>query len=281
MATLPTIPGSVSEYQSIRSLVHSEQSGVSTIRPSTARTDTNTTNYQALSADEHVEKAIELHQNGDFKESTYHFRIAAKQNHPTGMLLFALATRHGWGMRANQTEGVRLLRQAVEIAMQEVTEDESPRSASEPIDKKNHKAQFALAIYELGMSHMKGWGVDPDHALALRCFEIAASWGDGDAMSEAGFCYAQGLGTKKDLKKAAKYYREAAKRGVSMIGNSWIYKDKYNDDQNDDKKSRVRAPRKSVGLDEKDQEKKVRDKGKTRSFFGRKRSATTSTSIIS
>lgn len=280
LPTLPTIPGSVSEYQSIRSLAPSEQSGASTIRPSTARTNTNATNYQALSADEHVEKAIELHQHGDLKESTYHFRIAAKQNHPTGMLLFALATRHGWGMRANPTEGVRLLRQAVEIAMQEVTEDESPKSATEPIDKKNHKAQFALAIYELGMSHMKGWGVEQDQALALRCFEIAASWGDADAMSEAGFCYTEGLGTKKDLKKAARFYREAGKRGVSMVGNSWIYKDKYNDDLDQDKRHRARGFKKSVGSEEKDQERKPRDQGKTRSFFGRKRSATTSSTVV-
>ena len=68
---------------------------------------------------------------------------------------------------------------------------------------------------------MNGWGVEQDKALALRCFEIAGSWGDSDALTESGFCYAEGIGCKKDLKKAAKFYRMAEAKGVSMVGNSW------------------------------------------------------------
>jgi hypothetical protein len=40
-------------------------------------------------------------------------------------------------------------------------------------------------------------------------------------MAEAGYCYAQGVGCKKDLKKAAKFYRDAEAKGMSMVGNSW------------------------------------------------------------
>jgi TPR repeat protein len=40
-------------------------------------------------------------------------------------------------------------------------------------------------------------------------------------MAETGFCYAQGIGCKKNLKKSAKYYRMAEAKGMSMIGNSW------------------------------------------------------------
>ncbi len=47
------------------------------------------------------------------------------------------------------------------------------------------------------------------------------AWGDVDALAEAGFCYAQGIGCKKDLKKSAKFYREAEGKGMSMVGNSW------------------------------------------------------------
>jgi hypothetical protein len=32
------------------------------------------------------------------------------------------------------------------------------------------------------------------------------------------------------MKKAAKFYRMAEGKGVSMVGNSWIWKDKYLDD---------------------------------------------------
>lgn len=50
-------------------------------------------------------------------------------------------------------------------------------------------------------------------------FPIA--WGDVDALAEAGFCYAQGIGCKKNLRKSAKFYRMAEAKGMSMVGNSW------------------------------------------------------------
>lgn len=93
--------------------------------------------------------------------------------------------------------------------------------SSMPPDRKAHQAQLALAIYELGVSYMNGWGITQSKPLALRCFEIAGSWGDADALAEAGFCYAKGAGCKKDLKKAADLYRKAESKGISMAGNSW------------------------------------------------------------
>ena len=44
---------------------------------------------------------------------------------------------------------------------------------------------------------------------ALEYFELAAKLGDVDAQAEAGALYAAGKGCKKDLKKAAMYYRMA------------------------------------------------------------------------
>jgi hypothetical protein len=176
------------------------------------------------SAEENVEQAIKYHEAGSLTKSTYHLRLAARQNHPTGMLLYALACRHGWGMRPNQREGVAWLRKAADSASLEVAGDEDSIKEGKPVDRleqRTRKAQFALSIYELGVSHMNGWGIEQDKALALRCFEIAGSWGDADALAEAGFCYAQGVGCKKDLKKSAKFYRQAEVKGISMIGNSW------------------------------------------------------------
>jgi len=125
-------------------------------------------------------------------------------------------------MRPNQAEGVSWLRRAVDSAGVEFIEDSSS-DGSQAVSKeqKARKAQFALAIYELGMSYMNGWGIPKDKPLAVRCFEIAGSWGDTDALAEAGFCYTQGVGCKKDLKKAAEFYRQAADKGMSMAGNSW------------------------------------------------------------
>ena len=129
-----------------------------------------------LSAEEHVTRAIEFHEAGALTKSTYHLRLAAKQNHPTGMLLYALACRHGWGMRPNQREGVAWLRKAADSASLEVADDEDHMKEGKTVDLlelKARKAQFALSIYELGVSHMNGWGIEQDKVLALRCFEIA------------------------------------------------------------------------------------------------------------
>ena len=175
-----------------------------------------------LSPEDHLVKGIELHERGAARESTYHLRIAARQNLPTAMLLYALACRHGWGMRPNQQEGVQWLRKAADCASVEIAVDEDKNgNPADIMERKTRRAQFALSIYELGVSHMNGWGIEQDKTLALRCFEIAGNWGDADAMAEAGFCYAQGQGCKKDLKKAAHYYRMAEAKGMSMVGNSW------------------------------------------------------------
>ena len=175
-----------------------------------------------LTAEDHLSKGIALHERGEARESTYHLRIAARQNLPTAMLLYALACRHGWGMRPNQQEGVQWLRKAADCAQIEIAiGDDKEAKPADVLERKTKRAQFALSIYELGVSHMNGWGIEQDKVLALRCFEIASNWGDADAMAEAGFCYAQGQGCKKDLKRAAKHYRMAEAKGMSMVGNSW------------------------------------------------------------
>lgn len=93
------------------------------------------------------------------------------------------------------------------------------------------------------------------------------AWGDVDALAEAGFCYAQGIGCRKNLKKSANFYRQAEAKGMSMVGNSWyvtlptqfsyakrsttntqcrIHKAKYTDDGKADKKRSKSKPRKSI-----------------------------------
>jgi TPR repeat protein len=213
----PPVPSSSEREVDASNSLHSD----STIRPRTSRTVKSVFD---VSPEEHLTKAIECHEKGSLKESTYHLRVAAKQNNPTAMLLYALACRHGWGMRPDPAEGVQWLRKAVDCASLEVAEVEGEDSQLKPgdiIERKARRTQFALSIYELGVSHLNGWGIEQDKSLALRCFEIAGNWGDGDALAEAGFCYAQGVGCKKNLKKAAKFYRRAEAKGISMVGNSW------------------------------------------------------------
>ncbi|KAL7792992.1 hypothetical protein V8C37DRAFT_117649 [Trichoderma ceciliae] len=235
----------------------SVRSTASTAAPAPAPAPPPTPTAAEMTAEEHLAKGIECHENGSLNESTYHLRHAARLNHPTAMLLYALACRHGWGMKPNQKEGVQWLRKAAEMASGEVADDEGMVKEGKRVniaENKTHKAQFALSIYELGVSHMNGWGIEQDKALALRCFEIAGTWGDVDALAEAGFCYAQGIGCKKNLKKSAKFYRMAEAKGMSMVGNSWIHKAKYIDDEDapetpaDKKKNRARSKSRSRAM---------------------------------
>ncbi|OQE38706.1 hypothetical protein PENCOP_c008G04464 [Penicillium coprophilum] len=240
----------------------SSADSASTMRPQTA---TAPVTASGLTADDHVAKGIECHERGSLSESTYHLRVAAKQDHPTGMLLYALACRHGWGMRSNEKEGVRWLRKAVDsVGLEMLANPDAPGASKAKELQKAYRVQFALSIYELGVSYLNGWGIEQDKSLALRCFEIAGQWGDVDAMAEAGFCYAEGVGCKKDMKKAARFYRQAESKGMSMVGNSWIYKDKYNETE---------TPPRSRGRNASgEKDKKPRSKSRTRSIFQRKKS---------
>ncbi|MCJ1444181.1 MAG: hypothetical protein MMC23_004682 [Stictis urceolatum] len=258
----PPIPASKDSHRHSMTSMNTQNSG-STIKASAQ--NKNRTSAE-MTPEDHLNKGIACHEKGSLNESTYHFRLAARQNNPTAMLMYALACRHGWGMRPNPTEGVTWLRKAMDCASIEMSIDEEGGRPDDTAGQKTRRAQFALSVYELGVSHMNGWGIEQDKFLALRCFEIAASWGDADAMAEAGFCFAQGIGCKKDLRKAAKFYRDAERRGMSMVGNSWIYKSKY--DEPEDKERQGRSTRTDDGKKE-----KKRDKSRTRSIFGRKRAA--------
>jgi TPR repeat protein len=230
-----------------------------------------------ITAQEHCDIGLELHEAGELLKSTYHIRLAARSGLPEAMFWYGLACRHGWGMRENKAEALQWLRRAVDSGQLEIAEDEDSSKHGQPADqfkKKQHRAQYAAAIYELGKCYMNGWGAATDKALALRCYEIAGNWGDADALVEAGYCYAEAVGCKKDMKKAAKFYRAAEAKGVSMVGNSWIYKDKYMDDGSTVPDSRSVRSARSAKKDNSD--KKSRDKSRTRTIFGRKKSNTAS-----
>jgi len=190
----------------------SQTSSNSTVRPLPSS--------EKLTPQQHCDKGIEFHEAGAFMKSTYHFRLAAREGNHEAMFWYGLACRHGWGMRENKTEAFNWLRKAVDSGHLEVAEDEQVQT-TDVMKKKQHKAQYAVAIYELGKCYMNGWGAKQDKSLALRCYEIAGNWGDADALVEAGYSYAEGVGCRKDMKKAAKFYRAAEAKGVSMVGNSW------------------------------------------------------------
>ena len=125
---------------------------------------------------------INYHQQDHLPQSTRHFQLAAENGSPTGMLLYSLSLRHGWGCAANPEKAVEWLHSAAEYASAEVDENGIRRPAGGAMrltfkseDGKRGGATLALAIYELGQSYMHGWGVQKDKYLALRCYEISAN----------------------------------------------------------------------------------------------------------
>ncbi|KAF9569535.1 hypothetical protein EC968_002579 [Mortierella alpina] len=171
-------------------------------------------------AEDYVRKGIEFHELGEIAKATHYFRTAAEIGDPVGMLMYGLSVRHGWGCTANRVLAFQYLQKSAEHAVGDLNSRDSFASTAA-------KGELVLAIYELGICFRHGWGVDKDKKTAAYYFEIAADLGDPDAQNDLAWCYYHGIGVKKDMFKSAKYYRLAAAQGQELIGNSWIWKDKY------------------------------------------------------
>ncbi|KAF5102387.1 hypothetical protein DV451_001882 [Geotrichum candidum] len=216
----------------------------------------------SLALEEHVSLGIYYHESGNLREASYHWQNASFHGDTTGMLLYGLALRHGWGIKQNPVEAFKWLRKAIGPAIEKESLETALKndlgqalqdkllakdpatatgSRSAPGQNKFKKARIAAAMYELGMCYLNSWGTEKDEEMALHCFELAGAMGDCDALCEAASMWMKNgsKGRKKDLQRAAKLYRTAGEKGANMVSNSWIYKDKYmGDDAKDKKKKR-------------------------------------------
>ncbi|KAL3418647.1 hypothetical protein PVAG01_10363 [Phlyctema vagabunda] len=146
------------------------------------------------------------------------------ENNALSQVLYGLALRHGWGCTPNPSEAVTYLSAAASNAA--AVEDLALQAGL----KKGGaaKGELVLAIFELANCFRHGWGVQIDKVAAKQYYETAANLGDTDAMNEVAWCYVEGFGCKKDKFLAAKYYRLAEAGGSKTLGNTWIWKEKYN-----------------------------------------------------
>ncbi|ORX92072.1 HCP-like protein [Basidiobolus meristosporus CBS 931.73] len=172
-------------------------------------------------ADRYIQKAIQCHEKNELEKAAHLFRLAACQGSPIGLFLYGISLRHGWGCKESPIVAFQCLQKAAECAvfdLNHITQNTNLCVARE---------ELVLAIHELGVSFQNGWGVSKNKATAAYYFEIAANLGDPDAQNDLAFCYLHGHGVKKDRFKAAKYYRMAHAQGMGVVGNSWIFKEKY------------------------------------------------------
>lgn len=182
--------------------------------------------------DNQLQEAIDLHEAGHLEDAAVRFKKLADPhgpNHPLAQVLYGLALRHGWGCPRDEGAGFTFLRKAASnSALLEKLSTDSDEKFSARNKKGLAKGELVLAIYELGNCFRYGWGCEQDQYAAKTYYETAAKLGDVDAMMEIAWCHLEGFGTKKDKHKAARYYRMAEDKGRYEVGNSWIWKDKYN-----------------------------------------------------
>jgi hypothetical protein len=53
---------------------------------------------------------IFYHEQNEFELSAYYFSISAARGDPTGLFLYAISMRHGWGMTKNETEAFDIVK---------------------------------------------------------------------------------------------------------------------------------------------------------------------------
>ena len=152
---------------------------------------------QAPPADDRIQRAIRLHEESEYAESTKIFGELADPNGPNNALsqvLYGLALRHGWGCEKNMEQAVRYLSMAASNSA------EVERQALQAGMKKGGaaKGELVIAIFELGNCFKNAWGVKKDPVAAKQYYETAANLGDTDAMDAVAWCYLEGFGTKKD-----------------------------------------------------------------------------------
>ncbi|PWN35459.1 HCP-like protein [Meira miltonrushii] len=178
-------------------------------------------------AEKFLTLGISHHESGDLSRSAFYFERSAKIEGGcvVGMCMWGMALREGWGVRKDQKRGFEWISRAASRAGDLMaTSNGKTRNEAE---LKAIRSELKLSVYELGKCFCYGWGVKQDRQMALEYFELAAKLGDADAQAEAGALLAAGKGCKKDLKKAAMYYRMAEAQGYDTVGLSWIHKDKY------------------------------------------------------
>ncbi|KAI1807164.1 HCP-like protein [Daldinia bambusicola] len=177
--------------------------------------------------DESIQEAIRLHEEGELDQSTRLFgRLADPQgaNNPLSQVLYGLALRHGWGCDPDPERAITYLSAAASnaAAVESMALQAGLKKGGAA------KGELVLAIFELANCFRHGWGIPRDPVAAKQYYETAANLGDTDAMNEVAWCYLEGFGCKKDKYAAARYYRLAEENGNKTLGNTWIWKDKYN-----------------------------------------------------
>lgn len=197
-----------------------------------------------------ISAAIDMRKAGNLHASALKLRQACQKGNKTAFLLYGLALRYGYGVEIDYIQSFYYIKLATSIKSWdndvfnfEVNPFQLERTINESIPFKLEEP-LVPALFECGIAYLKGYGIQNiDEYKGLKCLEKAASMGHVDSMCLSGIIWSQEpeiseqsfnstsfdkkIRRKKDVIKAAAWFRIAEKRGANLIGSDWIYKKKY------------------------------------------------------
>lgn len=169
------------------------------------------------------QEAMRLRDEGDMFSATEKLIELAELGNVPSQNMYALSLRHGWGCPRNDTLALAYHVTAAGLSIML----ETSIQREEKWFTTSTKDQLRLALFEIASSKRWGWGCAIDAKDAKAFYAAASNLDDVDAMQELAWCCLTGFGGKKDKFVAAQYLRLAEKSGSKVIGNTWIWKEKY------------------------------------------------------
>ncbi|CCF57066.1 hypothetical protein KAFR_0C00710 [Kazachstania africana CBS 2517] len=183
-----------------------------------------------------ISSAIAMRKVGNMKASAEKLQKACKSGDKTAFLLYGLALRHGYGVTRDLSMSFKYILMATGLNPSQV-HSKILECSIDPSEIEKHLnvlperiiEPLVPAIYECGIAYLKGYGVDQvDEHRGLKFLEKSASMGHVDSMCICGIIWSQkSTCRKKDIARAAAWFRIAEKRGANLLGSDWIHKKKY------------------------------------------------------
>ncbi|QPG72960.1 hypothetical protein FOA43_000264 [Brettanomyces nanus] len=200
--------------------------------PSTMQSQTKTNS--SLTPESRVSMAIALRKSGQSKEAAYQLQVAANQGNAEAMFLFGLSLRYGYGViKDKRLSFLWICKSGGIVADKAYHFKVNPKIILDELGKGGTllrpKEPQSSIFFEIGQAYLHGWGCRMDTKQSLQFFELSGSLGYCDAMCEAGKMWTNKRlnGVKRDLFRAASWFRLAECCGAELIGSEWIRKKKY------------------------------------------------------
>lgn len=185
---------------------------------------------------EQVDLAITMRDEGKFVESAAILRDACLAGDRTAFLLYGLSLRYGYGVEKDYEQSFKFIFAATSITSEKeeifnLTLNPFKLETDLEDVSNNGSNPIIPALYECGIAYLKDYGITDSanhETKGLKYLEKAASMGHVDALCLCGILWSKSSPTrKKDMCRAAAWFRIAERRGAHLIGSSWIHKEKY------------------------------------------------------